>query len=67
MISNNEQEKYTTYRSAIDFAITYMEHEPELEPTSALKQAAADHGIKDGVELLEFMKFANKVLFNKYL
>jgi hypothetical protein len=63
MISNNEQEKFTKYRAAIQDAITYMEFEHELEPTSALKQAGSDHGIKDGKQMLDFMTFANKVLF----
>lgn len=53
----------TKYDTIIDEAIMWMEQEPELEPTSALRECAIQAGIKTGKPLLEFMTYANAKLF----
>lgn len=51
----NEQKN--TYTQALRQALQMMEY-GDLEPTSALKQAASDMGIDYGDEMAEFVEWA---------
>ncbi len=48
------------YKQALEDAITYMENEPDLEPRSALKQAASDLGIPYGPDMKKFVLWAER-------
>lgn len=50
-----------TYDAALEAALQLMEALPDLEPTSALKQAASDEGIAYGPAMTAFVTWA----FNK--
>ena len=50
-----------TYRKALNEAVALME-ESEVEPTSALKQAASDNGIPYGDDMGGFVSWANRQL-----
>ncbi len=52
-----EPAKLKLYQACYDAARELMTMN-ELEPTSALKQAAADHGIAYGDEMLQFVDWA---------
>lgn len=47
-----------TYRTALVNALNMMNECDELEPTSALKQAASDEGIEYGDDMGEFIAWA---------
>ncbi len=51
------------YGPAFDEAVQMMEMF-ELEPRSALKQAASDHGIPEGDEMGLFVKWAEGQLYD---
>lgn len=55
--------KKQVYRIALSEAVEIMNRYVELEPTSALKQAAANHGIPYGEEMGEFVAWANAEIF----
>lgn len=46
------------YHSALESAYTYMADAPDLEPTSAIREAGLNHGIPSGDELSRFVKWA---------
>lgn len=50
------------YKKALKDAVAYLEGEPDLEPTSALKQAGADNGIPYGSEMEKFVEWASRKL-----
>jgi hypothetical protein len=52
-----------TYTNALKLAVEMMNSESELEPTSALKEAARLNGIPYGDEMGKFVNWANKKLF----
>lgn len=49
--------------TALRNALAMMEAHEQLEPTSALKQAASDQGIPEGEPMGEFVRWANEELF----
>jgi len=49
------------YLSAFDDALLMMLHN-DIEPTSALKQCASDHGIAYGEEMGNFINWAREKL-----
>lgn len=51
------------YRDSLSKAIEMMEMFGELEPTSALKQAANDNGIEYGDDMQAFVEWAREQLF----
>ncbi len=53
------------YERALKKAITMMQDSDQLEPTSALKLAASDHGIPFGEEMGRFVEWGNKRLFSR--
>jgi hypothetical protein len=55
----------STYRKALNDAIDMMNDCPDLEPTSALKQAGSDNGIEYGFPMQSFVVWANTQLFGK--
>ena len=50
--------KNERYERAYRLAMTYMDMEPELEPTSAIREAGMEYGIPTGQELAAFVKWA---------
>jgi hypothetical protein len=48
------------YVNAFHDAVQMMEQNEDLEPRSALKQAASDHGIPSGEEMRKFVEWAEK-------
>ena len=60
-MNNITDKELKTYNEAIQFAIIYMEG--GCEPTSALKQAGSDWGIKMGKPMVKFITYANAILF----
>jgi hypothetical protein len=53
------------YNLIIKEAVALMQSLPDLEPTSALKECAANAGIQYGPQMLAFMNYANRKLFKK--
>lgn len=51
------------YVSALEEARAMMDALPELEPISALKQAASSRGIEWGEPMAAFVEWANAQLF----
>jgi len=58
--------KEEIYKKALNQSIKMMQDNEGLEPTSAFKQAASDHGIPEGEEMAEFVNHAGNFLFNNY-
>jgi hypothetical protein len=50
-------------QEVLDMAVEMMAQSPELEPTSALKEAARSCGIPYGNEMSDFVRWANDQLF----
>lgn len=53
------------YNNILNYAFDMMEMCEGLEPTSALKQAASDHGIKEGEDMGKFVNWAWKEVFDR--
>ncbi len=51
------------FDQALNEAIQYMDTFEDLEPTSALKQAASDNQIAEGEQLQAFVHWAREKLF----
>ena len=49
---------HANYQSILNYASEMMDACEGLEPTSALKQAASDHGIKEGANMGAFVNWA---------
>lgn len=54
---------YYDYEGALNDALDMLDDSEQLEPTSALKQAASDKGIPYGPEMGKFVEWARKQLF----
>jgi hypothetical protein len=57
------QQEIAVYHKALKDAIQMMNDFIDLEPTSALKQAGSDNGIKYGSQMETFVTWANSRLF----
>jgi len=57
--------KFSLYRTALNDAIEMLNNCPDLEPTSALKQAGSDNGIEYGFPMQSFVVWANGELFSR--
>jgi hypothetical protein len=53
------------YFSIFEDAMTMMDCSPDLEPTSAFKQACSLHGIEYGEPMGRFVNWANQQLANE--
>lgn len=57
-----ESSMMSRYEEILRRALAYMENDPDLEPTSALKQAAANAGIPYSSEMRRFVGWAQRKL-----
>tara|TARA_R110002020_G_scaffold321662_1_gene537485 strand:- start:564 stop:758 length:195 start_codon:yes stop_codon:yes gene_type:complete len=58
----NKLEKYQLIYNEASELMSMDEGEEFLEPTSALKECAANNGIQDGSEMATFIKWAHNVI-----
>lgn len=56
--------KIDTFTKAFHGAIAMLEMFEDLEPRSALKQSASDHGISYGKDMEEFVLWAESKMYS---